>query len=199
MNQASFDDPNDFRHKNRLTEYFRQLDEERASNANESPEGDEAEAAKVAENDNGEFEGVWTEGERAVSDGDGSIGEIEERYFPEDMLTPQFFEPCFRSHLSGNLRAFLSVLGLGDDDNVARVQSLLEQRAPTIWDESDHLFVLIEQELAQMCLGGATRVGDFTEDGFALDAKVEERRLKAMELLAFVRVKRLELRSRRSD
>lgn len=199
MNQASFDDPNDFRHQNRLTEYFRQKDEEKASNPNESTEGYEAAATNVGENGRGEFESVWTEDEREVSDGDGCVGEVEERYFPEDMLTPQFFEACFRSHLSGNLRVFLSALGLGDDDNVSRVQSLLEQRVPTMSDESDQLFGLIEQELAQMCLGGATRVGDFTEEGFALDAKVEERRLKAMELLAFVRVQRLDLRSKRSD
>lgn len=195
MNQASFEDPDDFRHQNRLTEYFRQLDEEKASNANEHMKGtsDETHDSQIIDSD---VENSSIHGGYGALDGDDSETEVERRYFPEDMLTPQFFEPCLQCHLKGDLRAFLYALGLGDDENVARVQSLFEQRIPTLQAESDHLFALMEHELAQMCLGGVTRAGDFTDEGFVLDVKVEERRLKAMELLAFVRIKRLEWRSK---
>ena len=141
------------------------------------------------------------EGGLQLEDADFGISstDCEIRYSPEDMVTPQFFDACYRSHLKGHLQDFLSALGLGSPENVATVQSLFDQKFPNFHDESDHLLGLVEQELAQVCLGGVTQVVDLTEDGFVLDAKTEEKRFREMELLIFVRHKRLELHSKRRE
>jgi len=140
MNQSSFDEPDEFTPNNRLTEYFRSMAEKKASQASESTEGGEGAATDDAVTSESGVDNSWLENDREAAEGDGSIVESDRRYFPEDMVTPQFFNPCYLSHLRGDLRSFLSVIGLGSEDDFAAVQSLLEQRVPTINDESDHLF-----------------------------------------------------------
>lgn len=203
MNLLNSDEPDEFAPRNRLSEYFQQMDRESASGQNDPAENDgnriaddEANRESDADSDYLESEGVL---ELGNPDFAGSSTDVESRYSPEDMLTPQFFDACYRSHLKGHLQDFLSALGLGSAENVATVESLFDQKFPNFHDESDHLLGMVEQELAQVCLGGATRVGDFTDDGFALDTKTEEKRFRAMELLTFVRLKRLELHSKRSE
>ncbi len=203
MIQSSSDEPDKFAHHNRLTEYFQRMDEESASRQNDPTEsrGNGMADNEVNRESNAASEWFEDEGDPELENTDcrGSSGDDESRFSPEDMLTPQFFDPCYLSHLRGRLPNFLSGVGLGSADDVARVESLFDQKFPTFHAESDHLLGLIEQELVQVCLGGCTRVGDFTEDGFVLDAKSEERRFRAMQLLTVVRVKRLELRSMRSE
>ncbi len=115
-------------------------------------------------------------------------------FTPEQMELPQFLEPCFLAKQRGTLSDFLSVLGIKSEEGVTKVLRILDEHYPTLLHETDALFQALEQEYCQLCLGGAAKVGQLTEEGFMECEENLTRRMECMKMLYSIRIKRLELR-----
>ena len=115
-------------------------------------------------------------------------------FTPEQMESPQFLESCFLAKQRGTLRDFLSILGIYTEVGVAKVLRILDEHYPTLLHETDAIFQVLEQEYCQLCLGGAAKVGQLTEEGFMECEENLNRRLHCMKMLYTIRIKRLGLR-----
>lgn len=115
-------------------------------------------------------------------------------FTPEQMESAQFLEPCFFAKQRGSLREFLSVLGIISETGVTKVLHILDEHYPTLLHETDALFQAMEEEYCQLCLGGASKVGHLTEEGFMECEENLTRRLHCMKMLYTIRIKRLGLR-----
>ncbi len=119
------------------------------------------------------------------------------KYDPEDMESPQFLPACLLARVKGNLVDFLSVLGIQGDEQISKVNQILDQHFPTFIHQSDALFELIENELSNNCLGGVNRVGDLDSTGVFIESKSnQELKLKALQLLYKIRLTRLRMYSK---
>ena len=113
---------------------------------------------------------------------------------PEDMEEPRFLSACFLAKQQGQLPTLLSVFSITSPEGVTQVEQILDQHYPTLLHQTDSLFEMMEQELARLSIGNATRIGEMDTQGLVLDVKSEDRRVQALALLFNVRAKRLELR-----
>ena len=121
----------------------------------------------------------------------------EPAFSPESMLDPRHLDNVFVYSLNGDLFSYLSALGLGSSNSMAAVRACLDQAYPTLVDETDKLFQLMEKELLQCTLGGMSRVlADEDADGFRLSMTEEQHKVQRMELLLRVRLARLRLQER---
>ena len=71
----------------------------------------------------------------------------------------------------------------------------MDQRFPSFDHQTEVLFELIENDLSQMCLGGACKVVDM-EDGLTESEANVDRRLKALQLLYKVRSSRTVIKAK---
>ena len=116
-------------------------------------------------------------------------------YEPDDMEKPQFLHSCLLARVRGDLPDFLYALGIKGEDNIVKVNRILDEHFPTFFHQTDSLLELIENELSKMSLGGAGRVGDIADDGGFVQAKdSNDRQLKALQILYHVRLSRLKIR-----
>jgi len=116
-------------------------------------------------------------------------------YAPEDMEEPRFLKVCLLARVKGTLPELLYAFGITSEEGVVKVNRILDEHYPTFEHQTELLFELMESELSQICLGGASHVTDL-EDGFKESEGSIKRRLKALELLYTVRSSRMVIRNK---
>jgi hypothetical protein len=115
----------------------------------------------------------------------------------DDIVHGKHSDPAFLYRLRGKLADYINALGYKTPAQVAAVEAALEGRYPTLEEETDRLFQLIEQDLLETCLGGSSRVLDeraYNENEVILEYESQHHKLKSLQLLQSIRLSRLEIR-----
>jgi len=115
----------------------------------------------------------------------------------EDLVRGKHSDQTFLYRLRGKLAEYVNVLGYKTPAQVAVVEAELEELYPTLEEETDRLFQLIEQDLLETCLGGSSRVLDeraYDRDEVILEYESQKHKLQSLRLLQKIRLSRLEIR-----
>ena len=191
------DDNESFR--NRLTEYFRALDEDRAFDANDAARKSDDDATADEATPDFSLDSAWREKDDIQKPLISAVKDVSM------FDCPQYLESLFLSELRGGLSTFLSVLGFGDEASVAKVRRILDSHFPTLESETIEMLRIMEHELARLGLGGSHNCSDlgsmFPDEGEKTFSRLEvaEARIRLLRLLFEVRMARLQLQAKQNE